>query len=143
MSKKKKPSKKVKRVKSGRIPPVATRPDSLPVVRPINSSELRPADREQERQRARDQGGEYFLNQIGELVHSKTFMDRVCMRNAIYRIQICVEEHADDMQLTAEEHEEWTRLASAALTDTNVRNVPLHCTQLFSFWQAYRHSQGK
>jgi hypothetical protein len=143
MSKKKKPSKKANRVKSGRSPTVAARPDSLPVVRPINSFELRPADREEERQRARDQGGEYFVNQIGELVHSKTFMDRVCMRNAIYRIQICVEEHADSMQLTAEERSEWMQLASSALTDTDVQNVPLHCSQLFDFWQTYRLSQHK
>ncbi len=40
MSKKKKPSKKAKHVKSGRTPA-----DALPVVRPINSSELRQANR--------------------------------------------------------------------------------------------------
>jgi len=138
--KKKKSSSVTKRLKSVRKRPVAAGPDSLPAVRRINTAELRPAEREQERQLVRDQGGDYFVNQVGELVHSMNFMDRVCMRNAIYRIQLCVEEHATRMQLTAEESREWTRLARAALEDTDARHVQDHCRQLISFWEAYRRA---
>ena len=138
---KKKPARKAKRVKSVRTRPVAAGADSLPVVRPINPFELRPAEREEERQRVRDQGGDYFVNQVHELAHARMFMDRVCMRNAIYRIQLCVEEHATAMQLTAKERLEWTRLASAALTDTDAQHVRQHCEQIISFWEDYQCSQ--
>jgi hypothetical protein len=138
--KKKKAARTPKRVKAVRIRPVANRPDSLPTVRPINSSELRPAEREQERKRARDQGADFLFTQMAELMHSMMCMDRVFMRNAIYRIQLCVEEHSPALQLTAVEHREWTRLASAALLDTAAQHVPQHCKQIISFWDAYRRS---
>lgn len=147
MAKKKKkgPAGKATRKKPGRKPGLASSPESLPVVRPINFNELRLAEREQERQQIRTQGvserSTYFLAQMEDLVYSMQFMDRVFMRNAIYRIQLGVEEHAAAMQLTAAERREWTRLASAALKDTDARQVPDHCRRLVSFWQNYLRPQ--
>lgn len=139
--KKKAAARKAKRVKSVRMRPDSNSRDSLPTVRPINSSELRPAEREQERQHVRDQGSEFFFTQITELMHARMFMDPVFMRNAIYRIQLCVEEHAAAMQLTAGEHRKWKKLASAALVDSAAQHVPQHCEQIISFWDAYRRSK--
>jgi hypothetical protein len=119
----------------------------LPEVKPINSSELTPADLEQQRAELRAQGryerNAYFANLLKELAHARLFMDRVFMRNAIRQIQLCVEEHRKVMKLTAEEEVEWLRLASEALLDTTAKHVPQHCEDMLSFWQTYSTSSGE
>ena len=116
----------------------------LPVVRAINSSELSAAEREEERLRLRGMGpaerNALLPELVQELCHAGMFLNRVFMRNAIYRLQILTEEHAAALKLSPAESRDWLALASAAVVDREPINVRGHCEKLAMFWQNYFRS---
>lgn len=124
----------------GAVAGVAANP-GLPVVRRINKCELSVQEREKERVRIRnmdaEERGNLFWHLIAEFNQAGVALDRVYMRNAIYRFQCVIDEHPAAVQLTTTEMKDWLALASAALMDTKATNVPSHCDHLVRFWHAY------